>query len=157
MVNIIPENIPDELKAIPQWVMWSAENHKGKISKVPYRPKNPNLKASTKNPEHWATFEEALDKLFLFDGIGLVMTGINNLVGIDLDHCVNPETGEIHEWAKNLMDMLDTYWEFSPSGTGLRAFMYGRIPGKPFLNRNQGIEIYDGSSPRYLTVTGQRL
>jgi len=35
----IIEKIPDELKSIPQWVVWRAESRGGKLTKVPYNAK----------------------------------------------------------------------------------------------------------------------
>ena len=83
-------------------------------------------------------------------GIALEKTG---LVGVDFDHCRNPETGEIEPWALEYVKRLNSYTESSPSGTGLRVFLYGEIknPG----NKKGNIECY--TSGRYLTVTGHHL
>jgi len=36
MSAIIVENIPAELKALPQWLLWRLETRDGKPTKVPY-------------------------------------------------------------------------------------------------------------------------
>ena len=76
-------------------------------------------------------------------------------VGIDLDKCRNPETGEITPWAADIVDRLNSYTEVSPSGTGLRILCKGELP--PGARRKGLVEMYDHSSPRYLTITGHRL
>ena len=53
-------------------------------------------------------------------------------VGIDLDDCRNPETGEIAAWAQEIIDRFDSYTEVSPTGTGVRILIRtatGLLPG----------------------------
>ncbi len=76
------------------------------------------------------------------------------MVGVDIDHCVNPETKEVEPWAEEVMQQLATYTEVSPSGTGLRLFGFGTLPGRDFNNSTQGIEMYNTAGNRYLTMTG---
>src|SRR5206468_7814503 len=85
------------------------------------------------------------------DGVGIVLG--DGLVGVDLDHCRDPETGAIAPWAQTVIATLDSYTEVSPSGTGLHVLLHGEsaISGR----RKGPIEMYaDG---RYFTVTGQHL
>ena len=88
-----------------------------------------------------------------FNGIGYVLTDDDGLVGADLDHCRDPETGTIEPWALRIVEHLDSYTEITPSGTGLRIFIHGKLPSG---GRKRGnVEMYD--SGRYLTVTGWHL
>jgi len=74
-------------------------------------------------------------------------------VGIDLDHCRDPQTGEITPRALEIVQRLDSYTEISPSGDGLHILVIGQLPRQG--NKCGGIEMY--SSGRYFTVTGQHL
>ena len=81
----------------------------------------------------------------------------SGLAGVDLDKCVNVETGEIAEWAILVVCAFNSYTERSPSGTGLRILFNAKLPG-PGLNRTvrgMHVEIYDGG--RYLTLTGHHI
>lgn len=75
--------------------------------------------------------------------------------GVDLDHCRNRESGEITAEARADLDLLNSYSEVSPSGTGLRILSKGAISGDGEGRRKGGVEIYQ--SGRYLTITGNRL
>ena len=50
---------------------------------------------------------------------------------------------------------IDSYTEVSPSGTGIRIICRGNLP--PGARRKGPVEMYDESSPRYLTITGHVL
>jgi putative DNA primase/helicase len=82
-------------------------------------------------------------------GVGFVFTKDDPYAGIDLDHCRNPETGEIAPWAQAIVDYLSSYTEVSPSGTGVKIFVRGALPAGA---HKSAIEAYD--SGRYFTVTG---
>lgn len=68
---------------------------------------------------------------------------------MDLDGCVDPETGEIALWASQIIEGLDSYTELSPSGTGVHIVSRGKIPGS---GRRGSVEMY--SQERFFTVTG---
>lgn len=142
------EDIPPLLRERSQWVLHQ--------DKVPYQPENPNQRADKTNSEHWSDFETAVSAAANneeIDGIGFVVTAEDKIVGFDLDHCRDPETGEIEPWARDIAGTLDTYFEVSPSGTGLRGFAIGKLPeGR---RRRGGVEIYDEAW--YFTVTGNHL
>jgi len=149
--------IPTALKALPQWVVWRYAWVEGKErwTKVPYRADNLAIKASSTNPETWATFEQALATYQAgdVDGLGFVLTEVCGIVGIDLDHCRDPDTGAVDAWAVDIVQAIKSYTEVSPSGTGLRLFAKGTLPG---TGRKVGDrEIY--AFGRYLTLTGCHL
>jgi putative DNA primase/helicase len=62
-------------------------------------------------PESWSTYEEAVRvaKEHGHDGVGFVFTEEDPYAGIDLDKCRNPETGEIEDWANELIEQLNSY------------------------------------------------
>ena len=124
------QKIPDELKALPQWVAWKFEQVKTetgtRLAKVPYSPKT-YLKASTVNPQTWGKYEEAIE-IEGFWGIGFVFSKDDPYAGIDLDKCRDSKTGNIEEWARQIIGYFNSYTEISPSGTGVHIFIKGRVP-----------------------------
>ena len=157
-----PDNIPQELQSRPNWVTWKLETRDGKLTKVPYNPQNPQRKAKSNGPETWGTFAQAVEVASTdgFMGIGY-MYGNSPHTGIDLDHCRNPETREIQEWAAQIIEVLNSYTEVSPSGEGVHITVEGEVPPGGNVKSEQGpdgkgqIEMYHQS--RYLTMTGWHL
>ena len=153
--------VPNLLRKFNRWLCWAAVHSGNKVSKVPRQCDNPRLGASVTNRNHWSSFENALvaSQNGVVNGLGFVLTDIRDddgdIVAIDLDRCVNDNV--IANWAQEICDALPGYWELSPSGNGLRSFHRGELPGPSFLNRDEGVEIYNGDSSRYVTVTGRRL
>ena len=109
--------IPVELRERDQWVLWRYETVNGRATKVPYTVRG--RKASTINPRTWAPYDAALAARNDYDGIGYVLSSTDPYVGFDLDLCVS-EDGEIHDAACDVVETIDSYCEFSPSGRGLR-------------------------------------
>ena len=151
-------HLPDELKALRQWVVWRAEPRPGKHkpAKAPYQPRTGH-RARTDLPATWGTFAQALARFQHggYAGLGFVFTAGDPYCGIDLDNCRDPETGEIvATWAWQLIHTLDSYTEISPSGRGLHVLVRATLPDH--TGRKQGtLEIYDAG--RYFAVTGERL
>jgi len=157
---------PDGRGAIRQWVAWKAVPNpkKGKPDKIPLNPLT-GRGASSTDSSTWGTFWNAVNfyrdwhgrehshkraggKLLTgpISGVGFVLTP--PWIGFDLDHCV--EQGQIQPWAQKFVELISSYTEISPSGTGIRIFAKGTLP---FEGRKNGkIEAYQQG--RYLTVTG---
>lgn len=150
-------SFPQELAALRQWICWRLEpDPRGeKPRKVPYDPRT-GRKASSTNPETWATLPEAMraQTKYLFSGVGFVFTETGGIVGVDIDHCRN-EDGTFTEAAQAILDKYPSYTEISPSGAGLHIFYRGVMPGKGNKNSVTGVEMY--ASARYFTMTGNRL
>ena len=150
-------NFPQELAALRQWICWRLEpDPRGeKPRKVPYDPRT-GRKASSTNPETWATLPEAMraQTKYLFTGAGFVFTEAGGIVGVDIDHCRN-EDGTFTEAAQAILGKYPSYTEISPSGAGLHIFYRGVMPGKGNKNSATGVEMY--ASARYFTMTGNRL
>ena len=133
------KNIPEELKQLPQWVC-----HRNKI------PFNPLTGAPAKagQPDTWARFEDAVKVVGNYDGVGFEFNN-NGIVGIDLDKVI-AEDGAVSTEAAEIVAMMDSYTELSPSGRGLHIFVKGDIPVD---GRKKGfIEMY--KAKRYFTMTG---
>lgn len=156
MLTVIPENIPAELKALPQWLVWKLVPRDGKPTKIPFDAKTGRAGKSN-DPATWSGFDIALAayRKGRYDGIGFAFAAGDGLCGIDLDHVIDPQSGVIEAWALEVLEKFrGAYIERSPSGTGLRIFCRGQPVrcGKGTVEKR--IEVYDHSSPRYLTVTG---
>lgn len=149
IASVAGENIPDELIDLRRWVTWRLETRKGKPTKVPYDPYTGH-RAASDNPRTWGTFDDAVATYERDDytGVGFVLG--DGFVGVDLDKCRNPETGEIESWAIQIIGDLDSYSEVSPSGTGIHIIVRGNLPEGG--RRKGAIEMYD--SKRYFTMTG---
>lgn len=145
--------VPDEW---PQWVCWryGPPRKNGKRPKIPYNP-HTGTAADVSNPETWGAHHEAADTFLKggYDGIGFVFSESDPFTGIDLDGCRNSQTGEIEEWALNIVRELNTYSEVSPSGTGVHCIVAGKLPGPG--NRVGNVEVYDHN--RYFTWSGKAL
>ncbi len=150
----IIENIPEQLTERPQWVCWRLELRDGKTTKVPYTP-GTLRRASTTDLMSWRTFSEALAAYEAgeppYDGIGFCFCSADPFTGIDLDHCRDPETGAVEEWAqKIIVSVQEGYVEASPSGTGVHIIVEGVVRGGAV--RKGPIEMY--GRDRFFTVTG---
>jgi len=146
------KNIPDELRALRQWVGWKLEfKDDGKANKRPVDAST-GYYASTTDKSKYSTFDVALESIAKFGlmGVGFVFTREDNYVGVDLDACRDKTTGELESWAQHVVDQFDTYSEVSPSGTGIKMIVRGKLPGEG--NRRGAIEMYEHG--RFFTITG---
>src|SRR5215211_3734864 len=142
------------MRDLRQWLCWRFEERDGKPTKVPYDPST-GEKAESTNPKTWTSYEKAVSecKKHGYDGLGFVFTPEDDLCGVDLDKCLDPETGELEGWAQKIIGELDSYTEISSSGTGVHILVRGELPtGR---NRKGRFEAYDRG--RYFTVTGKHL
>lgn len=148
--------IPAELKALPQWILWKSEKKGERYTKVPYQVDGEMAQAN--NRRTWSTFATAV-KFYLdgnYDGIGFVFSRQDNYIGIDIDKCVTD--GKTNTFATEIIDTLDSYTEFSPSGKGIHIIVKGNLPqnvvGTGRKNTKHGLEIY--AHGRYFTFTGNK-
>ncbi|WP_202822920.1 phage/plasmid primase, P4 family [Bacillus cereus] len=158
-------DIPIGLRNLPQWVLWKYEERNGKKTKVPYQPSGEMAQAN--NRRTWSTFATVV-KFYLngdFDGIGFVFSRQDEFVGIDIDKCVTYEHSDkekknpiISEFAKEIIDMLDSYTEISVSLHGIHIIVKGKLPqsvlGTGRKNTKHGLEIYQYG--RFFTISSNR-
>jgi primase-polymerase (primpol)-like protein len=109
-------------------------------------------RASSTNPETWRGYSKALAVMEAgnFPCIGRAI--VAPYVGIDIDECRSPQTGETSTEALEILATLNSYSELSPSLTGVKVWIEADIPQalvKP------GLEIYPAG--RWFTVTGHIL
>ncbi len=116
-------NIPEELRALPQWVV-----HR---KKVPYNPHTDDP-AKAGQPDTWADFTTAIQATN-YDGIGFEFQKDNGLIGIDLDTVRDPGSGWIDPLALDIIARAGSYTEISPSGYGFHII----CRGSPVLKWNK--------------------
>ena len=125
------QSIPEALREREQWVYWRTEHRDGEQTKVPVEPVAGGV-ASTSDPDSWSTFGVARGYATAddtaVDGVGIVFTAEDPLVGVDLDGCRDPDTGSLDEPAVSIVDRLESYTEVSRSGTGVHVLLRG-APG----------------------------
>jgi len=144
-----PEGVTDELKLDEAWVCCDE-------SKVPLvaTASGAVYAASSTDPKTWRSYEDAYDAWheneWSFAGVGRVIRDTEPLVGVDLDKCLDPDTGELTPWASRLLTRLDSYAEVSPSLTGVKVWVYA--PSITRAHVKPGLEVYPRG--RYFTVTG---
>ena len=143
------KNIPENLKKLKQWVCFKLEHNekKGKADKIPKDPRT-GYNAKANDPETWSDYQTAVNAVskYGFDGIGIEFA--NGVFGVDLDNVI--EGGKLTAEAQDVIKTLDSYTEYSPSGTGIHILCKGSIPDKD--RRRGNVEMY--SEGRFFTVTG---
>ncbi|MDP9470657.1 MAG: phage/plasmid primase, P4 family [Chloroflexota bacterium] len=160
-----PDGIPDELKIHTQFVCWDWEFRRDRWTKPPLRAAG-NGYAKSNDPTTWAPFDATFAAYQQRDlaGVGFALSAEDDFFFIDFDHCRDPETGEISQWAREILRSFPhTYRALSPTGTGIRVIGRGQLPGpqhtKPMVGRpgakpDAKIELYD--KLKYTTLTGHR-
>lgn len=158
------DKIPQYLINKDNWICWKKKERKNKqgetqISKVPCSPGGQPVSAT--NPENWMSYEDAEKSRMkpTVDGIGYCFSPEDTVTGIDLDDCRDSSTGEIDDWALEVMNNISTFWEISPSGTGFHGYAHAILPGpknKANVADAEGhIEMYEEN--RFFTCTGNEL
>lgn len=149
--------IPTELKNTPHWILWRSEVRNGKKTKVPYQI-NGEM-AQSNNKRSWSTFPTII-KFYEqggYDGIGFMFSKDDPFVGIDIDHCI--QEGALTDLAEDVIEILNSYTEYSPSGDGIHIIAKGTLPlkgpGTGRKNVDLGLEVYRHG--RYFTFTGDCL
>ena len=133
------ENIPNELKRVPNWVCWTNDK----------LPKNPHTggNAQSNNKSTWGTFDEAVAAVekYKFNGIGFMFAP--PYFGVDLDKCLDSA-----EFIEEFVETLQSYTEISKSGNGIHIICRGELPAGS--RRRGNVEMY--SERRYFIMTGNR-
>lgn len=150
-IALNPSTIPQELQDRPQWVAWRYERRGERWTKLPLCPATGRMASST-DPATWGAFDAALKSYRAgnSDGIGYVFAADDPYCGVDLDDCLDPDSGDLASWAATVVRDLDTYTEVSPSGTGVKVWLRAKLPAGG--NRKGNVEMYDQG--RYFAMTG---
>jgi hypothetical protein len=149
---------PDAMRNLPAWLVWRFEYHEGedKPRKIPYYtagPKRHGVQGRPEDRQQLTAFDAARTAAARrgFDGVGFVPLPEFNICALDFDHCVNQ--GVLHADLEPIV--TSTYAEYSPSGTGVRAFVKGNYGNSKARGEPYGFEVF--SSKGFVTFTGNRL
>lgn len=116
---------------MPRWLLWDAIPQEGKkprkVPKYATNLRNRTETGSEKDLKNLVTFDIALDRARVNAlGLGFAFVSGDGIVGIDLDNCLDLETGEVTERASRLVDRFASYTEVSPSRKGLHIIVKGQ-------------------------------
>jgi P4 family phage/plasmid primase-like protien len=154
------EAVPGTLREREQWIAWRYrwETDREEWTKVPVDARAGDY-ASPTDPSTWTSIEDAVAyhrrEATDTDGIGFVFSEEDLLMGVDLDDCRDPDTGQPTDRTKEIIDRLDSYTTISTSGTGYHIYLKGVIPPGADRQRHDGIEMYD--SARFFVWTGDHV
>ncbi len=154
-------NAPAALADRPIWLIWRLEakpDNPDKLLKVPYYAKGGKRSGVQGRPEDRAQLVDfktaiAAAEKRNFTGVGLSLLD-GDITGLDFDNCVID--GKLLPEVEAMV--AGTYAEYSPSGTGVHAFVLGNMTGnnKSIATREQfGLEAF--STKGFLTFTGKPL
>ena len=148
-------DLPRELADAGLFCGWKYEERGGKRTKVPYELRT-GQRARSNDP---ACFLHLTDIVRTYDCDGLGLGIFGGIGAIDIDGCVL-EDGTLTDTAAEVVRIMHSYTEYSPSGKGLHILF--KAPGFAYdvnryyiMNHPAGIEVYvAGATSKYVTVTG---
>lgn len=151
------ENIPEELKKLDRWVCWryGELQANGKPQKIPvYCAGDGQSKAKPNDPSTWVTFQEAVEFFKSNDELAGIWLSLpeREYIAIDIDDCL--VDGQLSDLAKQIINNVNSYCEFSPSKTGIRIICKGFLPYSGNKNSELKLEFYDGTKARFISFTG---
>lgn len=148
------EQIPQELKALPNWICWDAvpDEKRGKIKKVPINALTGGG-AMSNNPSTWCDFDTAVRASKKHSGIGFMFGGCPYF-GVDIDGKEEEleayQRGENGNIISEFISTLQSYTEISQSGKGIHIICRGKLPKRG--RRKGSVEMYEDG--RFFVMTG---
>ena len=139
--------IPEELKEYDHWVLWGVDSEGKKRLLAPWLtdhlyPVEWGSQADERPETDWETAAEFYKHRHAYpapDGIDvaavkpapiLLHDPLNPpLMMVDFDDVRDPESGEISDEVKSIVDRLEGYTEVSQSGEGLHTYVRAELPG----------------------------
>ena len=119
----------EELKSQKQWIIWCNQNG----NKIPISPITQKPTGANESHKHqWTTFDEAKKIALKHDGVGLILC--NGISGIDIDNYSFD-----NDMVQEIITLMDTYVEKSPSGKGYHILFkcdISKIPTSDVLENN---------------------
>lgn len=163
VAKIMPEvraiQAPAPLRDLPGWCMWRYEQYEGdtKPRKVPYYHSGTRRRGQQGSPadrDQLTTFAIAREAAARkgFDGVGFALLADWGLTALDFDRVVQ-EDGSLPPEVEQIVSR--TYAEYSPSGTGIRAFVRGHLGNHKDTKSAWGLETFSTSG--FVTITGNIL
>ena len=148
------DQLPSSLKNRKIFCNWKMEERNSRMTKVPYQANG--KRANPTDPKCFTDFDSVCAVQDAYDGIGIGIFG--DLFAIDMDHCVT--NGAVSAMAQDIIDTMNCYTEYSPSGTGIRII--GLVSdldydkARYYINNHKlGLEVYvAGYTNKFVTLTG---
>lgn len=146
------KNIPKELKREDRFICFN--DRKQPIDFITLKP------ISITRKKNFISYKKALECLEnspKIKGIGFVLGNGSkgNFCGLDIDDCIDAN-GNVFPEANEIIELLNTYTEISPSGKGIHCIFFAEKSGnncKIYINDwCKCLELYD--KDRYFTLTG---
>jgi putative DNA primase/helicase len=130
-------NIPDELKALKQWICLDYKNRPIDVLT--------GGKAEVDNPSTWCTFGEAQQAVTSgkYRRTAFVLSKDDPYTLIELRDVINPKTHKIESWAQEIIDRMNSYTEISEDGTSIHIIVKGKIPVKNPVPQHGFIKYFD--------------
>ena len=153
-VGYMYEQIPQEIKALPNWICWDAvpDEKRGKIKKVPINALTGGG-AMSNNPSTWCDFDTAVRASEKHSGIGFMFGGCPYF-GVDIDGKEEEleayQRGENGNIISEFISTLQSYTEISQSGKGIHIICRGKLPKRG--RRKGSVEMYEDG--RFFVMTG---
>jgi len=166
-----PFLIPEEISEAERFITFRLEERDdGKMDKVPHATEvtdgkyGPFIKkAGVRSTEQFTDYLSAhnfvaesnkRDDLDGLDGVGFVLG--DGFCGVDMDDCVDDDN-HVKQFANEVLGSLDSFAEFSPSGSGIHVLCKGSLDDD-YQQRNDdlGLEMYDDGG-RFFTITGNHI
>lgn len=166
MASTEPNSNISELTSRNQWVCWKIGKSKadGRFEKVPCTPDFPPYSIDALDPSHHMSYEEALwaSNTFIspgggIEGIAFVPSTEDPFCFLDIDNCIDRDTNDFVPWFGRLLEKLDSFAYFTPSGKGMRIVVRGKLSngGGHYIYQDEegdhALEAYD--SNQFLTFT----
>ena len=138
--------LPAELTTTARWIRRST-------TKVPLT--TAGMAASSTDRATWSTYSDAAASTAGV-GLGFVLSDVDDVVCIDLDHCIRPD-GSLESWAEAIVQAAgQTFVEVSQSGAGLHIFGYADVRQGRRIRRAGGVAVEIYGTGRYIATTGRR-
>ena len=165
-VELCLDKIPAELKDLPHWrpfLLTSPTKVGDKPGKTPLNAHTLRPSNNTADTKDCTSFESAKAMLLneldrepnqrRFHGVGMSLTGANDLLVIDLDKVIL-EDGSIKAHAREILEKIPGFVERSVSGTGFHIFTKSADwDGGNQSNHELGVEVF--REGRYIAITGE--
>jgi len=152
-------HLPPTLRERPQWLLWKYEQGSAasKPRKVPYYAsghRRSGEQGTERDRARLVSFEVALQRLqgiASWEGIGYAFLPGDGLIGIDIDHAIDQESGEIDDRWRRVIANCASYTERSVSGEGVHIIVQGETTTTK--DDSLGLELYCGA--QYFCCTGR--
>ncbi|MBQ6488262.1 MAG: hypothetical protein IJI75_03440 [Solobacterium sp.] len=153
------KDLPAEIRSglFSPWMYKQIGNERKKIFCTPY-----GYAAKPNHPENWNSLDAALSCMEMYpdrySGIGTLVTAESEVAYVDIDHCLDTY-GNLTAEAQDIVEMLDSYTEYSPSYLGLHIailvpYKGWRYDDTQYYMHGPSCELYTpGMTTRAMTVT----